>query len=91
MHNRFIFRYLKQNLFELLLALVAIRFVLRVNIHQAEGWFVCAICCVACCILLALRELAWLKIELSEEEEDTDAVVLEVAEAACAGFERLDG
>jgi len=40
---------------------------------------------------MALRELAWLKIELSEEEEDADAVVLEVAEAACAGFERLDG
>jgi len=38
-----------------------------------------------------LRELAWLKIELSEEEEDAGAVVFEVAEAACAGFERLDG
>ena len=29
---------------------------------------------------MALRELAWLKIELSEEETDAGAVVLEIAE-----------
>ena len=39
---------------------------------------------------MALRELAWLKIELSEEEEDTDAVVLEVAEPEADSFYTFD-
>ena len=39
----------------------------------------------------ALRELAWLKIEPPEEEEDTNAVVVKVLEAASTGFDGLDG
>ena len=40
---------------------------------------------------MALRELAWLKIEAPEEEEDANAVVVEVGETSGAGLDRLDG